>query len=81
MNDRDRFHALIRCIDEDLHGYAYIANQYGPEALLDSHLPMLDLIQSLAQEWLNMDAADERHAGLGHALRTICQAYPYRPAD
>jgi hypothetical protein len=81
MEDRVRFNALMRFIDADLHGYAYIANEFPPEARLDSHLAMLDLIQSLTQEWLDMDVTDERYVGLAHALRVISQAYPYRPAD
>jgi hypothetical protein len=80
MNDQELVAYLIRCIDEDNHGYAYVAHQFGGEALLDSHLPMLDLIQSLAQDWQLMDPADGRYAGLTHALRVITKAY-YNPVE
>ncbi|GGN51561.1 hypothetical protein FHR83_009304 [Actinoplanes campanulatus] len=75
MDDQELVSYLIRCIDEDNHAYAYVAHQFGGEALLDSHLPMLDLIESLAQEWQAMDPADGRYAGLTHALRVIAKAY------
>ncbi|WP_203931220.1 hypothetical protein [Virgisporangium ochraceum] len=55
VDDRDLVNRLIRCIDEDNHAYAYVSYQFGGEALLDSHLPMLDLIQSLAREWQAME--------------------------
>jgi hypothetical protein len=79
MNDRELVSYLIRCINEDNHHYAYVAHQFGGEALLASHLPMLDLIESLANEWEAMDPADDRYAGLTHALRVISRAY-HNPA-
>jgi hypothetical protein len=75
MDDQELVGYLIRCINEDNHAYAYVAHQFGGEALLDSHLPTLDLIESLAQEWQVMDAADDRYAGLTYALRVIAKAY------
>ncbi|MBO3738753.1 hypothetical protein [Actinoplanes flavus] len=75
MDDRELISYLIRCIDADNHAYADVAHRFGGEALLDSHLPMLDLVQSLAQEWQVMDPADDRYAGLTHALRVVAQAY------
>jgi hypothetical protein len=75
MDDQKLVSYLIRCINEDNHAYAYVAHQFGGEALLDSHLPMLDLIEGLAQEWQGLDAADDRYAGLTYALRVIAKAY------
>ncbi|BCY11836.1 hypothetical protein [Actinoplanes sp. L3-i22] len=75
MDDQELIRDMIRRIQEDNHEYAYVANQFGPHALLNSHLPMLDLIESLAAEWLIMDPADDRYVGLAHALRVIAQAY------
>ncbi|MFF0373859.1 hypothetical protein [Actinoplanes missouriensis] len=76
MDDQELISYLIRRVNEDNHAYAYVAHQFGGEALLDSHLPMLDLVESLAQEWQGMDPADDRYAGITHALRVIAQAYP-----
>lgn len=80
MNDHDLVSYLIRCINEDNHAYAYVSHQFGGDALLDSHLPMLDLIESLARDWQTMDPRDNRYAGLTHALRVIAQAYSNRTA-
>jgi hypothetical protein len=81
VDDRDLVSRLIRCIDEDNHAYAYVSDQFGGEALLDSHLPMLDLIQSLAREWQAMKPSDDRYAGLIHALRVIAQSYQDHTTD
>jgi hypothetical protein len=75
MDDQELISYLIRCINEDDHAYACVAHQFGVEALLDSHLPMLDLIESLAQEWQALDAAADRHVGLDYALRD-CEGLP-----
>lgn len=58
-----------------MHAYAYGARQFGGDALLDSHLPMLDLIESVAKEWQSLPLTDDRQAGLTYALRTIAKAY------
>ena len=79
MNDQELVSYLIRCINEDNHAYAYVAGRFGGEALLDSHLPMLDMIESLAREWQRLDPADDRYTGVTHALRVIAKAY-YNPA-
>jgi hypothetical protein len=75
MDDPELVGYLIRCINKDNHAYAYVAHQFGGDALLDSHLPMLDLIESLAKEWQVMDPADDRYAGLTYALQVIVKAY------
>ncbi|MGW4912833.1 hypothetical protein [Streptomyces sp. NPDC004270] len=62
-------------IEEDNHAYAYVAQTFGGEALLDSHLPMLDLIDMLARDYTAMDPADPRHAGLTHAIRVLAHSY------
>jgi hypothetical protein len=80
MNDRELVAYLRRCNMQDNHAYADVAHRFGGEALLDSHLPMLDQIDLLAQEWEAMDPADIRYAGLTFALRVIAQAYPRHPA-
>ncbi|MFB7470422.1 DUF6221 family protein [Kitasatospora sp. NPDC056184] len=66
-------------IEQDQHAYAYIAQVFGGEALLDSHLPMLDLIDMLARRQMAMDPADRRSAGLSYALRVLAQAYDEHP--
>ncbi|MER7484334.1 DUF6221 family protein [Streptomyces sp. NPDC126510] len=60
---------------EDNHAYAEVAHRFGADALLDSHLPMLDLIDMLARDYQAMDAADSRHAGLAYALKVLAQSY------
>lgn len=61
--------------EEDNHAHAYVAHTFGGEALLDSHLPMLDLIDMLARDFKVMDSTDSRIAGLGYALRVLAQSY------
>ncbi|MEW2131878.1 DUF6221 family protein [Streptomyces sp. NPDC005435] len=63
----------------DGHAYAYVAQLFGGDALLDSHLPMLDLIDMLAGEYEAMDPADARHEGLTYALRVLTQSYAEHP--
>ncbi|CAL9337267.1 DUF6221 family protein [Streptomyces sp. enrichment culture] len=60
---------------EDNHAYAEVAHRFGADALLDSHLPMLDLIDMLARDYQAMDSADSRHAGLAYALKVLAQSY------
>lgn len=51
------------------------------DALLDSHLPMLDLISHPAKDWHGMDPADERYIGPTYALRVLARGLPaYDPA-
>ncbi|WP_334581246.1 DUF6221 family protein [Streptomyces sp. B21-108] len=64
---------------EDNHAYAYVAHTFGGEALLDSHLPMLDLIDMLARDFTVMDPSDSRVAGLAYALRVLAQSYDEHP--
>ncbi|WP_380285800.1 DUF6221 family protein [Kitasatospora purpeofusca] len=64
---------------EDDHAYAYVAHVFGGEALLDSHLPMLDLIDTLARDHAAMDPSDPRSTGLAHALRVLAQSYAEHP--
>ncbi|MEU1404842.1 hypothetical protein ABZ471_21175 [Streptomyces sp. NPDC005728] len=35
----------------DNHAYAEVAHLFGDDALLDSHLPMLDLVDRLARDY------------------------------
>ncbi|MFE6886671.1 hypothetical protein [Streptomyces sp. NPDC057694] len=63
MDDLVKF--LRACNMEDNHAYAEVAHRFGGDALLDSHLPMLDLVDMLARVYKAMDSADSRHAGLG----------------
>ncbi|WP_326827145.1 DUF6221 family protein [Streptomyces sp. NBC_01751] len=67
-------------IEEDHHAYADVAQTFGGEALLDSHLPMLDLIEMLARDCNAMDPADSRKEGLTHAIRVLAQSYAEHPA-
>lgn len=60
---------------EDNHAYAEVAHRFGADALLDSHLPMLDLVDMLAKDFHAMDPADSRHAGLAYALKVLAQSY------
>jgi hypothetical protein len=78
MDDLVRF--LRRRNEADNHAYAEVSYRFGGEALLDSHLPMLDMIDKLAQDWQAMDPADDRYAGLTYALRVVAQAYHDHPA-
>ncbi|MFF1691834.1 DUF6221 family protein [Streptomyces sp. NPDC058254] len=59
---------------------AYVAETFGGDALLDSHLPMLDLIDMLARDYTAMDPADSRHAGLNNVIRALAQSYAEHPA-
>jgi hypothetical protein len=65
--------------EEDNHAYAYVVGTFGTEALLDSHLPMLDLIDMLARDFKVMDPMDPRAAGLAYALRVLAQSYAEHP--
>ncbi|MFE9679394.1 DUF6221 family protein [Streptomyces sp. NPDC006259] len=78
MDDLVQF--LIARINDDNHAYAYVAGTLGGAALLDSHLPMLDLIEQLANEYKAMDPSDSRSVGLGYALRVLGQSYAEHPA-
>ncbi|WP_224283610.1 hypothetical protein [Streptomyces sp. LS1784] len=64
---------------QDNHAYAYVAQVFGPEALLDSHPPMLDLVDQPAREHAAADPSDPRSAGLGYALLVLAQSYAGRP--
>ena len=75
MNDHELVAYLRRCNENDNHEYAYVMDQFGGGALLDSHLPMLDLVDQLAQEWQAMGPDDSRHPGLTYALRVLVRAY------
>ncbi|MEV4969826.1 DUF6221 family protein [Streptomyces scopuliridis] len=61
--------------EEDNHAYAYVAHTFGSGALLDSHLPMLDLIGMLARDYETMDRSDSRSTGLAYAIRILAQSY------
>ncbi|MFD8914665.1 DUF6221 family protein [Streptomyces sp. NPDC059575] len=63
----------------DGHAYADVAHRFGGDGLLDSHLPMLDLIDMLAGEYEAMDPADVRHEGLTYALKVLAQSYTEHP--
>ncbi|MEU8789780.1 DUF6221 family protein [Streptomyces sp. NPDC048643] len=73
MDDLVEF--LVARIMDDNHAYAYVAGVLGGEALLDSHLPMLDLIEQLAKNYKAMDPSDSRSVGLAYALRILGQSY------
>ncbi|BEL05662.1 hypothetical protein Q0Z83_038530 [Actinoplanes sichuanensis] len=60
--------------------YAEVAHRFDGEALLASHLPLLDLVDMLAREWEVMDPTDVRYAGLTYSLRVLAQAYLPHPA-
>ncbi|MGW7029173.1 DUF6221 family protein [Streptomyces xanthophaeus] len=64
---------------QDNHAYAYVAHTFGGEALLESHLPMLDLVDLLARDCQGMDPSDPRSPGLAHALRVLAQSYDEHP--
>ncbi|MEU4354463.1 DUF6221 family protein [Streptomyces virginiae] len=78
MDDLLKF--LVARINDDNHAYAYVAETMGGEALLDSHLPMLDLIEQLANDYNAMAPSDSRSAGLAYALRVLGQSYAGHPA-
>ncbi|MFJ3799929.1 DUF6221 family protein [Streptomyces sp. NPDC090088] len=78
MDDLVKF--LVARINDDDHAYAYVAGTLSGEALLDSHLPMLDLIEQLANNYKAMDPSDSRSAGLAYALRVLAQSYAEHPA-
>jgi hypothetical protein len=65
--------------EADNHAYAEVAYRFGGDALLDSHLPMLDLIDMLTREYEAMDPADPRFAGLTYTLRVLAQSYAGHP--
>ncbi|MFD0273464.1 DUF6221 family protein [Kitasatospora sp. NPDC127111] len=65
--------------EADNHAYAYVADCFGGDALLDSHLPMLDLVDMLARNYEAMDPSDARFPGLGYALRVLAQSYAEHP--
>ncbi|MBT3160648.1 hypothetical protein KQH42_21195 [Streptomyces sp. CHA1] len=71
---------LVARVMDDNHAYAYVAGTLGGEALLDSHLPMLDLVEQLANNYKAMDPSDSRSAGLEYALRVLGQSYAEHPA-
>ncbi|MFI0961231.1 DUF6221 family protein [Streptomyces sp. NPDC021080] len=69
---------LASRIDEDRR---HAAGTVGSEALLDSHLPLLDAVERLANEYSSMpDPWDGRTHGFTDALRIIAQAYATHPA-
>ncbi|MEW2427863.1 DUF6221 family protein [Micromonospora sp. NPDC047644] len=77
MEDLLRF--LHRRYEADCHAYADVFHRFGSDALLDSHLPMLDLVDSLAKEYEAMAPGDERSVGLAYALRVLGQSYNEHP--
>jgi hypothetical protein len=62
---------------EDNHAYAEVAHRFGADALLDSHLPMVDM---LARDYQAMDSAEARHAGLAYALKVLAKSYASTPS-
>ncbi|MFE3113426.1 DUF6221 family protein [Kitasatospora indigofera] len=77
MEDLLKF--LHACYETDNHAYAEVVHRFGANALLDSHLPMLDLVDMLARDYEGMDPSDARFVGLGHALRVLAQSYAEHP--
>ncbi|MEU8116731.1 DUF6221 family protein [Micromonospora sp. NPDC048986] len=77
MEDLLRF--LHHRYEADCHAYTDVFHRFGSEALLDSQLPMLDLVDMLAKEYEAMDPGDERFAGLAYALRVLVQSYNEHP--
>ncbi|MFE9427748.1 DUF6221 family protein [Kitasatospora sp. NPDC006697] len=65
--------------EADNHAYAEVAYRFGGDALLDSHLPMLDLVDMLARDYEAMDPSDARFTGLRYALRVLAQSYAEHP--
>lgn len=61
--------------EADNHAYAEVAYRFGGEAILGSHLPMLDLISMLAQAYEAMEPADPRFDGTTYTLRVLAQSY------
>lgn len=59
----------------DNHAYVEVAHRFGSDALLDSHLPMLDLVDMSARNHQAMGPADPRRAGLAYALKVLAQSY------
>ncbi|MFE5616275.1 DUF6221 family protein [Streptomyces sp. NPDC056524] len=58
-----------------------VADTIGSEALLASHLSLLDSVEVLANDYTRMpDPWDGRTHGLTHALRVLAQAYEAHPA-
>ncbi|MGW3888862.1 hypothetical protein ACWD69_09245 [Micromonospora chokoriensis] len=81
MNNHELVWYLRRCYEADNHAYADIAQRFGEYALMDSHLPLLDMVNKLARDWQVMDPADERYTGITYSLRTLVQAYLHLPGD
>ncbi|EYT81300.1 hypothetical protein CF54_20410 [Streptomyces sp. Tu 6176] len=83
MREDDLMDDLVRFLRDrnmaDNHTYAEVAHRFGGDALLDSHLPMLDLVDMLARQYEAMDPADARHAGLAYALNMLAQSYAEHP--
>ncbi|MEV7004005.1 DUF6221 family protein [Streptomyces sp. NPDC093982] len=77
MNDHVKF--LRDRNMSDNHAYAEVAHRFGGDALLDSHLPMLDLVDMLARDYEAMDLADTRHEDLAYALKVLAQSYAEHP--
>lgn len=65
--------------EADNHAYAEVAYRFGGAALLDSHLPMLDLVDMLVRDYEAMDPTDARFAGLAYTLRVLAQSYDEHP--
>lgn len=65
--------------EEDNHAYAEVSHRFGGDALLDSHPPMLDLVDMLTRDYEAMDRTDARFTGLAYALRALAQAYAEHP--
>ncbi|MFJ8039475.1 DUF6221 family protein [Kitasatospora sp. NPDC096147] len=70
---------LQRRIMADNHAYVEVAHRFGGDALLDSHLPMLDLVEMLARQYEAMEPADARRPGLAYALTVLAQSYDEHP--
>ena len=47
---------------------------------MDSHLPLLDLVDKLARDWQAMDPADDRYAGLTYRCERWCRPTCISPA-
>ncbi|MFF3937865.1 DUF6221 family protein [Streptomyces phaeofaciens] len=76
MDDLLKF--LAARISEDGH---HVADTRGGDALLDSHLRILDAMEVPANDCSGMpDPWDGRTHGLTHALRVLAQAYAAHPA-
>jgi len=59
--------------DEDNHAYADVGHRFGGDALLDSHLPMLDMVAALAQKY-----ARRGHAAVGREQVRRTPRHPER---